>query len=70
VELIVEETNDHRSYHVSSEKISKKLGFRPKFSIEQAVEDLVKAFEEGKLPDSMNDIRYFNIKTMKAVHLQ
>lgn len=70
VELIVEPSNDHRSYHVSSEKIAKRLGFKPKFTIENAIEDLVQAFAEGKLPDSMSDIRYFNIQTMKAVNLQ
>jgi nucleoside-diphosphate-sugar epimerase len=70
VELTIEATNDNRSYHVSSEKISEKLGFKPKYSIENAVEDLVKAFEDGKLPDALNDIRYVNIKTMKAVNLK
>ncbi len=70
VELIVEPTNDHRSYHVSSDKISKKLNFVPKRSIESAVQDLLLAFESGKLPNSLDDMRYFNIKTMKAVDLQ
>lgn len=70
VELIVEPTNDNRSYHVSSEKIAKKLGFEPKFSIENAVEDLLEAFEAGKLPNALTDIRYVNIKTMKALNLK
>lgn len=70
VDLVVETSNDNRSYHVSSEKIKKKLGFVPKHTIENAVEDLVKAFDAGKLPDAMNDIRYVNIKTMKAVELK
>ncbi len=70
VELFVEPTNDNRSYHVSSQKIASQLGFRPEYSIERAVEDLVEAFESGKLPDSMSDIRYVNIKTMKAVNLK
>lgn len=70
VELVVESSNDNRSYHVSSDKIKKKLGFFPKFTIENAVEDLVAAFESGKLPDALNDIRYVNIKTMKAINLK
>ncbi|MBF8262487.1 MAG: UDP-glucose 4-epimerase [Parachlamydiales bacterium] len=70
VELVVEISNDNRSYHVSSEKMARKLGFKAQFTIENAVEDLVKAFDAGKIPDSMNDIRYYNIKTMKAVNLQ
>lgn len=62
-------TDDNRSYHVSSEKIAKKLGFRPKYTIEDAVDSLVEAFEQGKLPDSLQNKRYFNIKTMKEVNL-
>ncbi|HSX13488.1 MAG TPA: NAD-dependent epimerase/dehydratase family protein [Chlamydiales bacterium] len=70
VELVLESTKDNRSYHVSSKKIARVLNFRPQFTIEDAVRDLVEAFEAGKLPNSMEDARYFNIKTMKAVNLQ
>jgi len=69
VELLIEPSNDNRSYHVSSEKIAKKLQFVPIHTIEHAVEDLLQAFEEGKLNDPMNNISYINIKTMKAVSL-
>lgn len=69
VELVIEPTHDHRSYHVSSEKIQKKLGFEPKYTIEDAVEGLVKAFEMGALPNAMEDPKYINIKTMKEVQL-
>ena len=69
IELVVETTNDPRSYHISSEKIEKVLGFTTQFTVQDAVSDLVQAFEAGKLPDAMNDIRYFNIKTMQAVNL-
>lgn len=70
-EVILEKvpTDDNRSYHVSSEKIEKKLGFTPIHTIEDAVTDLVEAFERGNLPNSLEDKRYFNIKTMKAVDL-
>ncbi len=70
VDLVVEPTNDNRSYHVSSEKIAKKLGFKPTHSIETAMEDLVIAFETGQLRNTLADIRYFNIKTMLAANLQ
>ena len=63
-------TNDNRSYHVSSQKIAEKLGFTAQYTIQDAVDSLVKAFEAGKLPNSLDDKRYFNIKTMKAVNLQ
>ena len=61
--------DDNRSYHVSSKKIKEELGFTSKHTIEEAVFDLKKAFEEGKIPDPMNNIRYYNIKTMQALNL-
>lgn len=63
-------TNDNRSYHVSSRKIREELGFVPKHSIEEAILDLKEAFQAGKVPDPMNDIRYYNIKTMQALKLK
>lgn len=70
VEVIAEKTDDNRSYHVSSEKIKNELGFEPIFTVENAIEDLVHAFKKGLLPNSLDGIKYFNIKTMKAVDLQ
>lgn len=69
VEITTLPTDDNRSYHISSEKIRRELGFRPRHSIEDAVRDLVAAFNSGKIPNSMTDLRYYNIKTMQAVHL-
>jgi len=69
VVLVTEPTDDNRSYHISSEKIARELGFHPRFTIEDAVQDLVKAFVEGRLPNSMTDSRYFNIKRMQELNL-
>jgi dTDP-D-glucose 4,6-dehydratase len=63
-------TNDLRSYHVSSEKMRQKLGFQPKHTIEDAIRGLVDAFREGKLPNSLDDPRYFNIKRMQELSLK
>lgn len=63
-------TDDLRSYHVSSKKIAEKLGFRTKHTVDDAVRDLCRAFRDGKLPNSLADSRYFNIKRMKEVELQ
>ncbi len=68
--LEVKPTNDLRSYHVSSKKIKDELGFEATHSIEEAVVDLIKAFKEGKLPNSLEEPRYFNIKMMQKVNLQ
>ena len=63
-------TNDNRSYHISSEKIKKELGYAPKRTIEDAARDLVNAFKAGKIPNSMTDSRYYNIKTMQEINLK
>lgn len=63
-------SDDHRSYHVSSEKIQRDIGFIARHSIEQAVSDLKAAFEAGKVPDSMDEPRYFNIKMMQNLKLK
>jgi nucleoside-diphosphate-sugar epimerase len=62
-------TDDNRSYHISSEKIRRTLGFVPQHSIEEASRDLAQAFRSGKVPNPMTDIRYYNIKQMQATNL-
>ena len=63
-------TDDHRSYHISSAKIQNELGYSPLRTVDDAVDDLVRAFGTGRIPDSLNDIRYYNIKTMQSVKLK
>jgi len=70
MEIVVEPTNDNRSYHISSEKIQRVLGFKPKHTIGEAVRDLKNAFQRGAIPNPMTDMRYYNIKTMQAINLQ
>lgn len=67
IPIEVTTSDDPRSYHINSEKIYKALGFKPKHTIEEAVRDLCKAFREGKLPNSFEDNKYFNVRTMKAI---
>ena len=70
IEIVVEPANDNRSYHISSAKVERELGFKPKHTIDDAVKDLKKAFDKGLILNSMNDIRYYNIKVMQAVDLK
>jgi nucleoside-diphosphate-sugar epimerase len=62
-------TDDIRSYHVSSRRLAEDIGFVPRHTIEEAVRDLKLAFEQGKLPNPMDDLRYYNIKMMQALKL-
>jgi nucleoside-diphosphate-sugar epimerase len=70
VEIVVTPSDDHRSYHVSSEKIRRDIGFYAKRTVGDAIADLKDAFAEGKAPNSMTDDRYYNIKRMQSVHLR
>lgn len=69
VEIVRSVADDNRSYHVSSQKIERVIGFKPKHTIQEAVQDLKKAFDAGLLPKSMEDDRYYNIKTMLKIGL-
>lgn len=70
VKLTVTPTNDNRSYHVSSQKIKDELGFAPIHTLRDAAEGLVAAMKAGKLPNSLTDENYFNIKKMQAIKLK
>ena len=69
VKLITTPTDDNRSYHISSKKIKDELGFEAQHTIREAVEDLKNAFDNGLLPDSLENEMYFNIKRMQSLNL-
>jgi nucleoside-diphosphate-sugar epimerase len=69
VRIVTTPSNDLRSYHISSEKIKKDIGFEPKHSIEDAVRDLKSAFDKGLVPDSLAGDKYFNVKLMQHIDL-
>ncbi len=67
IEIVTTPTDDIRSYHVNSDKIRRVLGFEPRFTVEDAIRDLCEAFRAGKLPNSMDDTFYFNVRRLKAL---
>ena len=69
-EIVTTPSDDNRSYHISSEKIRRELGFVPSHTIEDAARGLVDGFKGGLIPNSMTDIRYYNIKTMQHLKLR
>ena len=69
VEIVTTPTDDHRSYHISSARIKRMLGFEPRHSVEEAVCDLTTAYRRGWIPNAMTDKRYYNIKTMLEAKL-
>ena len=68
--LEVVPTDDNRSYHVSSQKIQRELGFAPKYTIIDAINSLVAAFRSGRVAGAMTDSRYVNIKKMQEINLK
>lgn len=65
IDIVTTASDDNRSYRVTSTRIKNDLGFEPVFTVEDAVRDLCIAYKQGLLPDSMNDDRYYNVRTMK-----
>ena len=65
--IVMEPTNDLRSYRISSKLIEETLNFRPEKTVGDAVRDLVEAFREGRLHDSMSSTKYYNIQRMAEI---
>ena len=69
VEIVVTPTDDHRSYHVSSDRIAREFGYKPRRTVEDAIAGLNAAFVGGKVPNAMTDDRYYNIRRMQGLKL-
>lgn len=70
VDIKYVETNDERSYHISSEKIQKQIGFKPEKNINDAIKDLIKAFDRKEFSKTLENEDYFNIKRMQSINLK
>ncbi len=64
-EIIVSESNDPRSYRQNSDKLLK-TGFVQKFGVNDAINDVISAYKNGKLIES--DLCY-TVKSMKKLKL-
>ncbi len=67
IEIETTKSDDNRSYHINSDKIKEILGFKPKYTIEDAVKELCQNFKNGLIKNSFNDDIYFNIKRMQRL---
>lgn len=61
VPISTTESQDNRSYHINSDKIFHVLGFKPRFTVEDAIRDLCVRFESGYWPDSLTNPWYTNV---------
>ena len=64
--IIVTESNDPRSYRLSSKKLLA-TGFEQKYTVDDAIKEVIEAFINGTLK---NDDDCYNIKTMKKMTSQ
>jgi nucleoside-diphosphate-sugar epimerase len=67
VDIVTTPTDDIRSYHINSDKIKRVLGYAPRHTIEDAVRELTRAFLANKIPNSMEDDRYYNVRLLKRL---
>jgi len=65
----VKDTDDLRSYRIESRKIKDAIGFEPKRSVRNAIEDIVKNFKDNKFGDNLFGSDYMNIKKMQDLQL-
>ncbi len=63
--IVVSESNDPRSYRLSSRKLLA-TGFKPKYCVDDAIKELAEQFKSGNLKD---EDKWYNIRTMKALKL-
>lgn len=63
-------SNDLRSYHVNTDKMKNVLGFECKFSIREAIQSLVDAYNNNLIFDGLHNSLYYNIKRMKEINLK
>jgi len=70
VPILTQPGDDIRSYHMSSEKLGRVLGFVAKRTIEDGARDLLQAFRQNLLPGAPDHERYNNVRHMKGACLK
>ena len=68
IDIVTTPSDDLRSYHINSNKIKDAIGFESKRTIEDAVRDICQAYRQGKLPNALEDDKYYNVRTMKTLN--
>ena len=70
IEIEITNSDDKRSYHINSDKVTNLTGFEPIYTIQDAVESLCDAFNDGLLDDSLSSSIYSNVKTMQKLNVK
>ncbi|MBM3309198.1 MAG: SDR family oxidoreductase [Candidatus Altiarchaeales archaeon] len=64
VKIEVTPTDDNRSYYTSSEKLIKTLNWQYRYTVEDAIRDMKRAFDNGLIPSPLDDLKYYHVKMM------
>ena len=64
--ILITKSNDPRSYRQDSSKLLK-TGFKPRYSIQNAIEEIADIYKKGDLPSGEN---CYTVKWMKKLNLQ
>ncbi len=67
VKIEITESDDNRSYHINSDKIYDHLGYKPKRTVEDAILELIDAFDNNLLPNSFDNNIYYNVKRLQEI---
>jgi len=70
LDIVRTESDDKRSYHINSDKITKLLDYVPTRSIEDAIRDLCIEFKKNNFLDSENNNIYYNVKRIKELNIK
>ncbi len=68
VEMETTPSNDNRSYRITAKKIEEKLGFVPKYTVEDAIKSLYENFENGVIQNPFKSELFYNVKVMKKIY--
>jgi nucleoside-diphosphate-sugar epimerase len=60
-EIVVQDSNDPRSYRVNSDKLLS-VGFRPKKTVNDAIREIIVKYQRGELKD---EDRFYNLRWMQ-----
>ncbi len=67
IEIEVTESDDNRSYHINSDKILNQLGFRPRRTVDDAILELIDAFDKKLLTNTFQNNIFYNVKRLKDI---
>ena len=68
IEMETTPSNDNRSYRITAKKIEERLGFVPKYTVEDAINSLYQNFEKQVIQNPFESELYYNVQVMKKIY--